>query len=273
MEFLTKKTRRNNGEIPQYYIEHSHPAIVSPEVFNLVQQEFERRSKKGGYQSSQSCFSNKLICGDCGGAYGSKVWHFTSKYKRTIWQCNAKFKNEQLCSTPHLYEREIQEAFLEVYNGLLENKEVLVKELAQAALLAVSDAGRLDAKAKSIQTELQDMETLLRTIIQQNARNEISQEEFEQRYTGYLTEHRRLMADVNKLEAKQDRLRKLQTQIQVFKGRIHQSGTLLTDFDSNIWNAVIDHAMVQSDRGITFVFRYGAEVTWQKKRLESAAQG
>ena len=105
VDFLTKKTRRNNGEIPQYYIEHSHPAIVSPEVFNLVQQEFERRSKTGGYQSSQSCFSNRLICGDCGGAYGSKVWHSASKYKRTIWQCNAKFKNEQLCSTPPIYMR------------------------------------------------------------------------------------------------------------------------------------------------------------------------
>ncbi len=113
----------------------------------------------------------------------------------------------------------------------------------------------------------------MRTVIQQNARNEISQEEFEQRYADYLTEHKHLLAEHSKLEAKQERLRKLQSQIQIFKGRIHQSGTLLTDFDSNIWNAVIDHAVIQSDRGITFVFRHGAEVTWQKKRLESAAQG
>ena len=46
----------------------------------------------GRYQGSQSCFSNKLICGDYGGTYRSKVLHSTSRYKRTIWQCNAKFK-------------------------------------------------------------------------------------------------------------------------------------------------------------------------------------
>ena len=83
----------------------------------------------------------------------------------------------------------------------------------------------------------------------------------------------RLLAEHRKLEAKQDRLRKLETQIQLFKERIDQSGELLTAFDSDIWNAVINHAVVHSDGEITFVFRHGAEVAWQKKRLESAAQG
>ena len=273
VDFLNKKVKVNEGEVDQYYIEHSHPAIISPEVYDEVQDEFERRSNAGGYQSSRSCFSNKLICGDCGSAYGSKVWHSTSKYKRTIWQCNAKFKNEEPCSTPHLYETEIQDAFLEVYNGLLDNKEEGLNTLELAVLSAVSDAGRLDAKLESVQSERQDIETLLRTIIQKNARNEISQDEFEQRYAGYLTEHKRLLAEHSKLEAKQDRLRKLETQIQLFKERIDQSGELLTAFDSDIWNAVINHAVVHSDGEITFVFRHGAEVAWQKKRLESAAQG
>ena len=34
--------------------------------------------------------------------YGSKVWHSTSKYRRVIWQCNSKFKNDEKCNTPHL---------------------------------------------------------------------------------------------------------------------------------------------------------------------------
>ena len=42
-DFLTKKKKQNEGEIPQYYVEDSHPAIVSKEVYSLVQQEFEKR--------------------------------------------------------------------------------------------------------------------------------------------------------------------------------------------------------------------------------------
>ena len=42
-DFLTKKMKVNEGEVPQYYVENSHPAIVNAEVFDLVQQELERR--------------------------------------------------------------------------------------------------------------------------------------------------------------------------------------------------------------------------------------
>ncbi len=43
VDFLTKKKKVNEGEIPQYYVEGNHEAIISPEVFEMVQQEMERR--------------------------------------------------------------------------------------------------------------------------------------------------------------------------------------------------------------------------------------
>jgi DNA invertase Pin-like site-specific DNA recombinase len=35
-DFLTKELRINNGEVPQYYVEGSHEAIISPEEFDMV---------------------------------------------------------------------------------------------------------------------------------------------------------------------------------------------------------------------------------------------
>lgn len=43
VDFLSKKREKNNGEVPQYCVENSHPAIVSPENFDMVQHEFEKR--------------------------------------------------------------------------------------------------------------------------------------------------------------------------------------------------------------------------------------
>lgn len=71
VDFLTKKQKINEGEVPQYYVEHSHPAIISPKEFDLVQTELERR--KGISYSGMSLFSSRIICGDCGSFYGSKV--------------------------------------------------------------------------------------------------------------------------------------------------------------------------------------------------------
>ena len=68
----------NEGEVPQYYVEHSHPAIIAPEEWEQVQKEYRLRKSYGRHRNSLSPFSSKIICGDCGSFYGAKVWHSTS---------------------------------------------------------------------------------------------------------------------------------------------------------------------------------------------------
>ena len=92
VDFLTKKQKVNEGEVPQYYVEHSHEAIIDPLEFELVQAEFLRRKDIGRNYSGNSVFSSKIICGDCGQYFGSKVWQSNTKYRRTIWRCNDKYK-------------------------------------------------------------------------------------------------------------------------------------------------------------------------------------
>ncbi len=103
VDFLTKKQKVNEGEVPQHFIEDSHPPIIDPQEFELVQAEIARRKEIGKVYSSSNIFSTKLVCSCCGGFFGSKVWHSTSKYRRVIWQCNHKFQNGEKCKTPHLY--------------------------------------------------------------------------------------------------------------------------------------------------------------------------
>ena len=77
----------------------------------------------------------------------SKVWHSKSKYRRVIYQCNSKFKHKciadftsdvgttsssdniltrtQPCSTPHLYEPEIQQKFLQAFARCFGQREAV----------------------------------------------------------------------------------------------------------------------------------------------------
>ena len=43
VDYLQKKMKKNEGEVPQYYVEGNHEAIISSEVFDMVQAELERR--------------------------------------------------------------------------------------------------------------------------------------------------------------------------------------------------------------------------------------
>ncbi len=145
VDFLTKKQKVNEGEVPQYYVLQSHPYIIEPEEFDLVQAEMMKRKN----QSHIGAFSSKIICGDCSSFFGSKVWHSNSKYRRVIWQCNSKFKGyspqcgemsrrdrgdgsrlgKQFCTTPHLYEKEIQQSFLYAFGQYFKRKRIVLKTL------------------------------------------------------------------------------------------------------------------------------------------------
>lgn len=103
-------------------MENSHPAIVQPWEFAIVQSEIKRRRSLPRRYSGQSVLATHIICGDCGDYYGSKTWHSTSKYHRTIWQCNSKFSGDKKCHTPHLDEERVKTAFLTAFNTLIENR-------------------------------------------------------------------------------------------------------------------------------------------------------
>ena len=113
VDFLSKAHKINEGEAPQFFVENSHPAIISREVYDLVQLELQRRGKRGRHTSAKSIFSDRLICGECGATFGSKVWHSTDPYRKVIWRCNQKYtRKDEKCPNRHLNEEKIKDVFV-----------------------------------------------------------------------------------------------------------------------------------------------------------------
>lgn len=46
VDYLTKRKKKNNGEITRYYVEGDHEPIIPPKIFDEVQAEFERRKSQ-----------------------------------------------------------------------------------------------------------------------------------------------------------------------------------------------------------------------------------
>lgn len=63
VDFLEKKMKPNEGEVPQYYVTGSHPAIIEPDEWEQVQAGFARRKDLGKAYSGKSVLSAKLVCG------------------------------------------------------------------------------------------------------------------------------------------------------------------------------------------------------------------
>lgn len=63
--------KKNQGELPQYYVKNTHPAIIPVTTFQQVQRVLNRRS----FQSPRQPYplTGKLFCAHCGSVMGRKV--------------------------------------------------------------------------------------------------------------------------------------------------------------------------------------------------------
>ncbi|MFI3253684.1 MAG: recombinase family protein [Eubacteriales bacterium] len=180
VDFLTKKTKVNEGEIPQYYVEGNHEAIITPEIFEIVQQEFEQRKKGKKQHSGVHYLSGKVKCGNCGHWYGSKTWHSNSKYKRVVWQCNHKFQ-EKKCKSPHFSEGELQSKILIAVNKLIDLKEDIAGEMVEL-ISATLQTDKLEEERGKAHDELVVTSDLMEQAIRENAQCSFNQLEYQNKY-------------------------------------------------------------------------------------------
>ncbi|MDU2598244.1 MULTISPECIES: recombinase family protein [Anaerococcus] len=197
VNFLTKKKKINEGEIPQYYVEKNHEAIIEPKVWDFVQDLLENKPKY-----NNDVFSSKIVCGVCGGFFGPKTWHSNSKYKRTILRCNNKYKNKEPCKTPHLYEEDIKNAFIDSVNKLVVNKGHIIEDLK-----LLEDTFDTSGLNKELQISIEKMNSTkenIEKLIEENSKSSQDQIEYAKKYEKL----------VNKFNTEKEKYEDLCTQIQ-----------------------------------------------------------
>ena len=259
VDFLQKKMKPNEGEIPQYYVAESHPAIIDPEEWRKVQAEIARRTQYDHKAGCSSPFSGKILCGDCGAVYGSKVWHSKDQYRRVVWQCNGKYAGEHKCATPHLTEEQIQDAFCRVICPLLSDRDRIVGDL-DAVKQGLCDETDLAEKQEKLLAEMDVLEGLMRKAVMENAEAEQDQDIYANRYDGYVAKYEKLKKRYSDVQAeRQARWNKAQTLEGMIEG-LRSAEQVSIGFDERLWNATVDHVTVNRDDSLVFTMRDGREI-------------
>jgi len=259
-DFLTKKMVKNTGQVQQYYVEDSHPAIIQPDEFDAVQAEYERRKALGKPGRCVGSFAGKIICGECGGLYGRKVWSSYQNDKsrrRVIYRCDDKYKGVGKCSTPHLTEEQIKEGFISAFNRLMDDRDRILGDcrMAQAVLC---DTREIDAELARLRQELEVVAELSRKEIHRSAHSPERQrnalgESFLERY-----EQARERIETLEQE-KLERTAKSKT-IGCFTRSIREASELIAEFDETLWNAIVDSVMITKSGEMIFRIKNGLEI-------------
>lgn len=259
VDFLSKKKKINKGEVPQYYVEGSHDAIIEPSVFDAVQKQMAVRHPGKNRHSSVSIFSSKIKCGDCGGWYGSKVWHSNDKYRRVVWQCNHKFDGGEKCATPHLDEERIKELFLKAANIFCAEKDEVLAGF-EAVKDTVFATVALEEEKAGLQEEMNVVAGLIQQCINENARVALDQTEYQAKYNA--------LAD--RFEKAKERLETVSMEITEKQARremaeqclaeIAKQEGVVSEFDEDLWYALVDYATVHGKNDVRFTFKDGTEI-------------
>lgn len=115
IDYMCKKAKTNDGELPKYHVEDSHDAIIDLETWNKVQEEIKRRSNriKWGIVPNESILKGKIVCGNCSKNFLRKVTPY-----RIFWVC-AKYARYGIkgCISKRIDEAEIIRIINEIHNS------------------------------------------------------------------------------------------------------------------------------------------------------------
>ncbi len=260
VDFLGHKTKKNEGEVQQWYVTGSHEAIVDPDEWELVQMELARRDSLGLSYRGDSPLSGRLVCADCGSFFGPKVWHSTDKYRTVVWQCNSKFHNDERCKTPHVREEDVEAAFVRAYNSLAPIREAVIGDL-ETIISAIESPESLQPMIDEASNEAGLIAAAARDLIARNAAGGMAKADFDAEYAKLDVRYKEAEARLRELEEKQRSAAARRARASAFASAYRKSKKTIDVWDQGLWCLMVETVKVHSDGRLEFVFRNGQAVT------------
>ncbi|GHV00056.1 hypothetical protein FACS1894211_06590 [Clostridia bacterium] len=123
---INGKVVRNKGQRAMYYVENSHPAIISAEIFEKAKAMIaEKINPNAKYPSEYPdyAFRSKIFCGKCNAPFGHRINSPNTKYAKPIWRCNtAHSRGKKGCDNKNIFNEAIEPLFVTAYNEFVNNK-------------------------------------------------------------------------------------------------------------------------------------------------------
>lgn len=269
---ISRKTIRNNGQLPKYLLPDHHEAIVDRQTFDAVQAEMARRSAgrspsrknaptgRTSY-ASKYALSERLVCGECGTLYRRCVWAKRGK-KRTVWRCVSRldYGTKYCHNSPSLDEEPLQRAILTAINSVMRNREDMALQIAGAMELQLLSVPGQTISLADIQRRIEMLESQFNALLEQAAEQMDGQD--------HMVEFQSITSEIAALKEQRMRLEAQRTSNTAAIQRMSTAASLLSEappeltvWDETVIRQVVDTVKVVSENQIVVYLQGGAAVT------------
>ncbi len=150
-ETLPHKTKVNKGEKQQYYVENSHPPIVSREVFIAVGELLKTRGVSGRKRTKYP-LTGVMVCPECGKKFRRQIIE-----GKTYWICLGRATGESQCQSRRVREEMVYDAFMSMADKLADNRSYLLETLIEQIELLKSKVSKNQERVHEIDKELANL--------------------------------------------------------------------------------------------------------------------
>lgn len=266
---ITKKSRKNNGELPMYLVKNHHEPIISRTDFNRVQEEMVRRSAKRsiaekltkteqGKYSAKYALSELLICGECGSHYRRVTW--TAKgFKEIKWRCinRIQYGKKNCHSSPTIDEQALHKAIISAINEFCEVKDEVAKALRESIteVLDPNLNGSIQAAQQRIDELAHNIDELIKlaTVPETAATAMADIEKFSE-------EMKTLREFIETEKAKQIAVQRGSAELDAILKRLEKEDFTMTEYNDVAVRQLIEKVTVESKNVITVAFKGGLEI-------------
>lgn len=266
---ITKKTRKNNGELPMYLVKNHHEPIISRSDFNRVQEEMARRTMKRaiadkltktgqGKYSAKYALSELLICGECGEHYRRVTW--TAKgFKEIKWRCVSRIQyGKKKChSSPTVDEQALHRAIVSAVNEFCTVKDDVAKTLHESIIevLDPNQNGSIQAAQQRIDELARNMDELIMlATVPETAENAMSD------IAKFSEEMKMLREFIETEKAKQTEVQHGSNELSNVLQKLEKEDFTLTEYDDIVTRQLIEQITVDTKNTITVRFKGGFEM-------------
>ena len=211
--------------------------------------------------SGATIFSTKIRCGECGGWFGSKVWHSTDQYRRVIWRCNAKYEGKATgCKTPHVTEEEVKVAFVRMVNKLIGDRKMLLADLREVQQ-TYSGTDELTQRLHELDDRLNAEAEAVQELIAQNARVAQNQDDYNTAYDAAVSRYEATKPEREKVAADIRQRGIRHREFEQFISELEKLPEAVSEFDETLWGSLVDYVTVGKDKTMVFTLLGGTEIT------------
>ena len=250
----------NHGEKTMIYLENSHPAIISKEIFDAVHKQLERRTANTN-RSETHPFSRKLLCGNCVSTFRRR-WSQQKEY----WTCRRHFEKSTECDVPPISSESIEHAFCRLYYKLRHRgKPIFAQMLSNLQKIRYSRM-LWSEDVISLNKKISDTLSQVQFLAQLQQAGGVDPDTF-------ISSNNKLSEQLRRL--KQEKARLLDTDSDYLADRTRELMDALEDgpdfldgFDAELFDALVEKIIVDSNERLRFRLRNGLELLEQIERTK-----